>query len=368
MKVHPSQLIPGTILLQDVKGKSTQAIMKENTVLTDELITVLERFYIESVDVSSKLENGKPFMPNERQEDKKEKLPEMKKVYLEEAETRSFPFHYLEVVQSHKKLFHEWMQGVPVDIAKVRESMIPLLERIDELDMELFTLHQYGTAEDYLYHHSVAVSLLSAFLGKKLAYQKGEWIQIGLTGYLSDAGMTKIDPTILNNMGPLTEQQIHEVKNHPTYSYRMVEKLTGLSRTAKIGILQHHERLDGTGYPLGLTKDYITPFARIVAIADTYHAVMSERAYREKQSIFRAVDELLQGQLTKFDRKLVRVFIKQLQERALGKTVHLNNNQSGEIVFFDEDNPTKPLVRLYETDEVISLKMNSDLSIEEIIV
>lgn len=368
MRVHPTQLVAGTVLLRDVKGKSGHPIMKEGTILTNEHITVLHKFLIESVEVSNKLENGEAFIAKEHVKFKEQSKPVERNIYLEAEESRSFPAHYLEVVRDYKQFFADWNNGVPIDMVKVRQSILPLLERIGELDMEIFTLHQYGAAEDYLYHHSVAVSLLAAFLGKELGYRKGEWIQLGVAGYLADAGMTRIDSDILTKGGPLTEQQVQDMRNHSTYSYRMVENLTGLSKTGKIAILQHHERMDGSGYPLGIRNEQINTFARILAVCDTYHAMTSARMYKAKQSIFKALDELFQERYTKLDLKIVHPFIESLAKRAVGKTVHLTNHKTGEIVYFDDDHPASPLVKLHETGEIISLQMNPELQIEEIIL
>lgn len=366
MRVHPSQLIAGTVLIQDVPGKSGRPIMKEKTVLTNEHITILQKFLVESVEVSSKLNTGKTFVPKEGVAIQEK--PKQTEIYLEPQEARSFPNHYLQVVKSYKQAFSEWNNGVPIDMVRARQSIIPLLERLDELDMQIFTLHQLATAEDYIYHHGVAVSLLSAFLGKEMGFRKGDWIQIGLAGYLADVGMTRIHADIITKSEPLTEKQYQDVRNHSTYSYRMVENLTGLSQAGKLAILQHHERLDGSGYPLGLTGEKINSYARILAVSDTYHAMTSERLYKSKQPIFKVMDEILQEKYTRLDPHVVRAFIDSLMKRAVGNTVHLSNSKTGEIVFTDEDNPSRPIVKLHENGELISLQMNPTLHIEEIIL
>ncbi|MCF3944018.1 HD-GYP domain-containing protein [Oceanobacillus alkalisoli] len=366
MRVHPSQLVAGTVLLLDVLGKSGHPIINERTVLTNEHITVLHKFLIESVEVSTKLENGETFIAKEQPKRVEKPKPVQKKIYLEPEEDRSFPAHYMEAVRDYKQLFTEWNNNVPIDMVKVRQSILPLLERIEELDMEIFTLHQYGTREDYIYYHGVAVSLLSAFLGKELGYRKGEWIQIGLAAYLADAGMTRIDFGIITKGSPLTEPEENDMRNHSTYSYRMVEKVTGLSKAGKIAILQHHERMDGSGYPLGIRNEQINTFARILAVCDTYYAMTSDRL--EKQSVFKALEELFQERYTKLDPQIVQSFIESLARRAVGKTVHLSNHKTGEIVYFDDDHPASPLVKLHETGEIIGLQMNPNLHIEEIIL
>ena len=94
----------------------------------------------------------------------------------------------------------------------------------------------------------------------------------------------------------------------------------------------------------------------------------SARMYKAKQSIFKALDELFQERYTKLDLKIVHPFIESLAKRAVGKTVHLTNHKTGEIGDFDDDHPASPLVKLHETGEIISLQMNPELQIEEIIL
>lgn len=367
MKVHPSQLVEGCVLLEDVNGKSGRPIMVEGTIITNEHITVLQKFLIDSVEISSKLSDGRPFSPVEEKEKKSSKKEIDIKINNELVE-RSFPVHYLEAVKDYKNFFEQWKNGVPIDISKVRQSIIPLLERINELDMEIFLLYQYSTAHDYMYHHNVSVSLLAAFLGQELGYTKGEWIQIGLAGYLCDAGMTRIDQKILTKPELLTEREFQEVKKHPTFSYRMVENLTGLTKAAKIAILQHHERFDRSGYPLGLPESKINSFARILAVSDTYHAMTNERIYKKKQPVFSAIRELIYGQYTTFDANVVKTLVNSIAKRILRKTAHLSNGKTGEIVHFKTENPIQLFVQLHETGEIITLDSKSDVFVDEIIL
>ena len=120
-----------------------------------------------------------------------------------------------------------------------------------------------------------------------------DWFQIGLAGVLADSGMSRLNPNWLIKGTELTIQEFKEMKKHPTYSYQLVENITALTKAAKLAILQHHERLDGSGYPLGVKADKIHPYAKIIAIVDTYHAMTSERAYKPKKSPFKVMEEML---------------------------------------------------------------------------
>ncbi|GEM_PF-1115924 len=367
MQVQTSQLMEGCILLKDVRGKSGRPIMKGKTVLTNEHITILQKFLVESVEISSKQADGNTYL-SEQKERVENQLKGNENTTVSKPEALSFATHYLQVVSQFKKSFINWNNGTPIDISKTRDFIIPLLERIDELDIEIFTLHQYVEARDYIYYHSVAMSVIAAFLGRKSGYAKGECLQIGLAGLLSDAGMTRIDPNIITKGVFLSDHQKQDIKNHPVYSSRMVENLRAITPAVKAAILQHHERLDGSGYPLGLSQNKLNHYARILAVADTYHAMTSERLFRKKQPVFKVISEIYRQQFTKFDVQIVKALIKAFMNRSLGQTVRLSNGETGKIVFIDEGNLMKPLVKLDTTKEIIRVQENPQIVIEDFII
>ena len=121
--------------------------------------------------------------------------------------------------------------------------------------------------------------------------------------------------------------------------------------------------MDGSGYPLGISKEKINNYARILAVSDIYHAMTSERFYKKKQSPFKVIEALYKEQFNRLDPRVVHVFTSSLTKRSLGKMVNLSNDVIGEIVFIDDDYPTRPLVKLESTEEIISLQKNPDLYI-----
>lgn len=356
MRVHPSQLIPGCLIISDVQGKTNRPIVPKKTVVESIHIEVLKKFLVQEVEVGSKLMDGKAFVPEEIIQDEKEKLVQEKAPFVDQ---------YLDAVQEYKKMFKSWQSGSPVDIAKVRSCAVPLIKMITDSSEHVFSLHHYSTKDDYFYHHSVAVSLISAFLAKKMNFDNGEVIQVGLAGFLADCGMAKIDPKILEKEGSLTYDQFREVKKHPTYSLRMIEKIAALKDSVKLGVLQHHERLDGSGYPMGLEASKLHRFGRIISVSDMYHAMTSDRVYRAKQSPFKVIEEILQDQFGKFEHKIVKTFVDHMTNFSNGTKVRLSNNQRGEIVFIESEMPTRPMVRLENSDEIIPLKNFKNLFIEE---
>jgi HD-GYP domain-containing protein (c-di-GMP phosphodiesterase class II) len=366
MRVTSSQVVPGCVLLRDVKGKTNRPIIPQKTVLTAEHINVLNKFLIEHVDVSERLQNGTLFQPQAASEEEKVVQPNQPKEKVTDVAELPFKDHYDLVVEQYKKLFDSWRNQLPIDNLAVRNLILPLINRMDDIGSAVYKLHKFANKKDYFYHHSVSVSILSAYLGKKLGYQKGEWFQIGMAGLLSDAGMARLGEFAFHKEGILNNEERIEIRKHPTYSYRMVEQITSIPYTVKLAVLQHHERMDGSGYPLGLSQEKIHSYARIIAVCDIYHAMTSDRVYRKKQSPFSVIEELQKEQYSKLDIRIVQVFVDSIANFSIGTKVLLSNNQAGEIVFIDPKMPTRPILRLQQ-GEIVTLSNRQDLHITEIL-
>lgn len=269
MRVQPSQLIPGCILLKGVMGKTKFPIVYEETIMNETHIRFLQKFLIRDVEVSNKLADGSLFEPTVEAEGKVDTKQEPDK------KRDSLDVLYSKAVSNYRLMFSKWQQHVEIDIPEVRKYMLPLFERLEEFGGDIFTLHHYATKDTYIYHHSVSVGLLSFYVANKLGFETGEMLQTGLAGLLSDCGMARISPTILTKekKEALDSNDQRQIKHHPIYSYRMVENIPTLSLAAKRAILQHHERQNGTGYPLNLTSRELGKHASIIAVCDTYHTM-----------------------------------------------------------------------------------------------
>ncbi|WP_068675934.1 HD-GYP domain-containing protein [Oceanobacillus sp. Castelsardo] len=363
MQVKPSQLVPGCIVLKDVYGKTKTPIVPKNTVLTEKHIEILKGFLIESITVASDLNDGTTFNPLPVEKEVNEE-----KSYDKKTSSTEIPFsqHFLKVVSNYKQLYQEIQSGLHLDILRVRKLITPLLERIEEVDQFVHVLSKFGNRNEYLYIHSVAVSILASYLARKLNYEKTEWVQIGIAGLLSDSGMAKIDQNIVFRKGEIYKGEYeNEITKHPTYSYRLVEPISTLKDEVKLAILQHHERLDGSGYPLGVKMEKIHKYAQIIAVCDVYHATISDRLSKEKKSLYQAVEELEKDRITKFNSKLVNRFAQLMINLKIGAKVKLSNQQVGEIVYMNPSYKTRPMVRMDQTNEIIALQNFPNLYIEE---
>lgn len=358
MKVKINQLKEGCILSKDVISHTNRPFMPRKTIISTQHIEALYAFLIDYVEVEPLQVTGEKFKPEEMIEEKEEK---------QEIKTHTKKVSYLDSVQLFKKLFKDWQAGASVDLVKVRNILIPLIEYFIERPKEIFMLHHYSNTEDYLFHHSITVGLLSALLGKKMNFKQGEWLQLGLAGSLIDCGMAKIDARIINKKGSLLPSEFQEIKQHPLYSYKLLANVQTLKKEAKLAILQHHERMDGSGYPMGTRSESLHLYSKIIAVADVYHAMTSERVYRTKQSPFKVLEVIMHDHFGEFDHQVIQTLVGSIANFSTGTKVKLSNNEYAEIVFIESKNPTRPMVKLIDSDEIIQLKDHRNLYIEDLV-
>jgi HD-GYP domain-containing protein (c-di-GMP phosphodiesterase class II) len=354
MRVHPNQLVPGCVVLKDVMGKSINPIIPRGTVLNPIHIKVLHYFLIDEVEVRPTLSNGERFEPSKDKEN-------------ESYAINPFIKQYKDSLNNTKNLFEAWKNRVPVDIVKVRSLLLPLLGQLEAYPEVIFSLHIYGEKDDYLYHHALTTSLLSGLIAKKLNISAGERIQVALAAFLSNIGMLFIDDALMKKEGNLTKEEYAKIQKHPVLSYRLVEKISMLKYETKIAILQHHERIDGSGYPFGLPGSKIHIYAKIIAVCDMYIAMTSDRFHKSKQSPFKVIEEMLNVQFGKLDLDVVKALVSILTSFSIGTKVILSNGQVGEIVFIDDKNPTRPIVKINGEESILSLMDHPNMYISQVL-
>jgi HD-GYP domain-containing protein (c-di-GMP phosphodiesterase class II) len=166
--------------------------------------------------------------------------------------------------------------------------------------------------DSYTHGHSIRVAEYSVLLAEEIGLSETEIREVELSALLHDVGKIGIPDAILLKPGRLTQSEFEIMKSHPVRSGKILEKITAL-RNLIPGIVHHHERFDGHGYPSGLKGDGIPLYARVILIADTYDAMTSTRPYRlalEKEVAF---EELVRCSASQFDPYLVQCFIRAIQ-------------------------------------------------------
>lgn len=351
MKIRREALKSGCTVTEDVFSKTNQPIIRKQTILTDHHLKVLEAFLIDEVAVTTEKSEGEVVEAKEKETS---------------TETSSFIEDYLSAVAKYKKAFEGWQSGEKVDVYTLHRLFVPLFDKAVMQSKELFSLYRYADKTDYLFHHAVATALVSAFLGKRCGYSKADWLQIGLAGGLCDCGMAKVSLTFLKNEGKPSVREREAIRQHPVYSYQMLKSVSALKEGVRLAVSQHHEREDGSGYPLGIKGKQLHPFSKIVAVADSFHAMTCERPYRMGRSPFQVIEVLTSEQFGCFDLTVLHTLSKEMVCFSAGTRVQLSDQRRGEIVFVPPHTPTKPIVRL-ENGEIITLTDHPALSVASIL-
>ncbi|MGV3465883.1 MAG: HD-GYP domain-containing protein [Heyndrickxia sp.] len=363
MKIRVENLKEGYVLDEDVMGMTNSPIIPKKTVIDKDYINILLSFKVNEVNVENKLSDGTIL----KTENSEKRLP-LEVETASKTET-SFQEQYNAAVQKYKSDFKNWESGAAINVANVKEYLYPVLKKVeDDGNRQLFSLHYFSNKEDYIFHHSIAVGILSGIIAKKMNYSTGEYLQSALAGCLANAGMAKVSPSIIKKKTALVMAEMNEVQDHVVQSLKMIQNNPLLKPETKLAIFQHHERLDGSGYPMKLKGDKIYPLSRIIAVADVFHALISDRLYHEKVSVFKAVEILNSDCFGQFDISVINVLLNMISTHlVIGTKVKLSNNELGEIIFTKRSALTRPLIKLINNDEIIDLEKVRDISIKEIV-
>ncbi len=215
----------------------------------------------------------------------------------------------------------------------------------------------------YLHSHPANVAFLSFAIGKwmNLDYLKLE--NLVRAGLLHDIGKAKIKDSLLNKADTLTLEEMEKMKSHPVIGYKLLNNVNAFDSEVLQSVLFHHERMDGTGYPLGLKGEKINLFGRIIAIADTFDAITATKTYREKKSPLKAVEEIQANSFNHLDPYISQIFVNNILDYYRDRAIRLSNEQVGNIVYFNPIEITKPLVRC--KNEYHDLSVERDIEIVE---
>jgi HD-GYP domain-containing protein (c-di-GMP phosphodiesterase class II) len=199
------------------------------------------------------------------------------------------------------------------------------------------------TKDFYTRGHSERVSRGSAMIARQISMRADRAEAIRFAGMLHDVGKLGVPTKVLQKNGPLTEEEYAAIQLHPMRGLEIVREI-GFLNEALAGIMHHHERVDGRGYPMGFAGDEIPEFARIIAVADAFDSMTSTRSYREARSIAEAVAELRKGAGCQFDPMLVDAFIAAVESEGWRLPEPAAKPLAYQTVTAqDHDDPTAPL-------------------------
>ncbi|KAB3535520.1 HD-GYP domain-containing protein [Alkaliphilus pronyensis] len=272
---------------------------------------------------------------------------------------------YTQLVKEMKGVFSNIARGGKLESNDIQSIANKLLNSSENICKIVEALHKFDNIDEYTYRHSINVALYSMFIGKWLGLEKKEIMHVIEASILHDIGKAKIPKEILNKKEALSKEEFDIIKEHATIGYNIIEEYSWLDYKVKQGVLQHHEREDGSGYPYGHKGEKICLYAKIIAVADIYDALTSERAYKPRKTPFDSFEEIINIGYNKLDIAVVRTFLNNIASFYSGTKVRLNNEEVGEIIYLPPNNIISPVIKV--KDIYIDLKKHTIYKIAEIL-
>lgn len=220
--------------------------------------------------------------------------------------------------------------------------------------------------EENLYRHSVNVAALSLIIGKWVGINGTELNFLIYSAALHDYGKTKLDNRIIEKNEKLTLKEYNKLKTHPILGYEFMKKFAYLDSCVSYGILMHHERMDGSGYPLGLKGDRIHKFSKIIAIADVFDEISSGKYAENIRGPFEVLDIIRQESFKRLDFKYCNMFINHIINFYIGEEAILNDNRLCKVVYINKDNLLNPI--LLHDGKLIDLSKEKDVYVERFVI
>jgi HD-GYP domain-containing protein (c-di-GMP phosphodiesterase class II) len=252
-----------------------------------------------------------------------------------------------------------------VELGKPFRDVMNLI--IDDLSGHkdaMIMLTNMSVMDDYLFQHSLNVCIYSTMLGMAHGYTRDELMTLGLGSLLHDIGKTQIPLELLRKNAKLTDDEFSAIKKHAEYGFMLLKDEPNIPLLAAHCAFQHHERLNGSGYPRGIEGKDIHDYARWIGLVDSYDAMTTHRVYRKAMLPHQAMEIIFAGTETLYEKSKIELFRDKIAIYPIGLAVTLNTGESGVVVGLNKLVPQRPIVRLLtnENGEEISAPMDVDLS------
>ncbi len=352
------QLVPGMVVAENVLSFNRQLIIAKGTVLTDKLITKLDLYGILTIYVEDAVPDSTlvPLAP---------KVPSHSDRIKDSAEFQQFQEDY----NIHVDSIRDVMNNV---VEKNMQLDVDVLLR-KSLDMAASGRGQFGILDmlqnmrefdDSTYAHCMNVALICNLLATWLKFSYEDVEMATACGLFHDIGKLLVPHDIITKPGKLSEEEYAQIQKHPTAGYQLLLK-QNVDDHVRFSALMHHERYDGTGYPMHLSGTRIDKFARIVAIADVYDAMTAARVYRGPLCPFRVIEIFEADGFQKYDTEYLLTFLENVVNTYIQNRCRLSDGREGDIIFINKDKLSRPIVQCGK--EYVNLAEEQDLTILELL-
>lgn len=367
------KLTPGMVTSEDVYTANNQLVVPKRTTLTDKLITKLELYdvlnvRIDEIETEARKSKGAAAQIVSADAAQQEELKgqSYSEIIKSSPEFIEFQAHFDEAIDGFKSSMNAILeQGEPIDVNDVFHKTI------DTFDMEhnnsfgffhfLQNMRQY---DDLTYAHCLNVSLISNVLAGWLHMSEEDQKLATLCGLFHDVGKLTIPDSITKKPDKLTDEEYKIMKNHTISGFRLLQA-QNVDDHIKNSALMHHEKCDGSGYPMGLKGEQIDKFAKIVAIADVYDAMTAARVYRGPLCPFTVIEIFEKEGLQRYETEYILCFLENVVQTFINNRVKLSNGLIGDIVLINKQHLSRPMVQC--GSQFVDLAQEKEVSIESFV-
>ncbi|MBL0520046.1 HD-GYP domain-containing protein [Aeromonas enteropelogenes] len=253
---------------------------------------------------------------------------------------------YQEARELQGKFIRHLKAGEPIDITPLAEVAEEMVDTMFTHGDAMLCLARIRAKDAYLMEHSMNVAILLANFGRYLGLERSVLKELTLGGLLHDVGKIMTPDEVLHKPGKLTDEEFAIMRQHVVHSYGILKNTKGITATMLEVAANHHERLDGSGYPRKLKGDQLSLHTRMSCIVDVYDAITADRVYKTGMQPTQAFRILLKGINQHFDAELVTKFIKCMGVYPVGTLVMLSNQRLAIVMQRNEQQPLKPVVKV----------------------
>lgn len=331
------------VTARSVYNDDGQKLLAVDMAITQFFIRRLIELKIPAVYVTNPYMDGIDVIPVVREEVRIKTVQTVKRVFGLLDDHRP-DIHYREFQALGKKIV--------ADVLRNRDALVQL--------------NDIRTNDNYTFEHSVNVCIVAVIIAAGMGYSEERLRDLALGALLHDAGKMLVDQTIMNKPDVLTDEEMTVVKEHAELGFELLRRSgKGLSAPAMHVAFQHHEKFAGGGYPRDLKKDEIHEYARIVAIADVYDALISDRPYRAARLPHEAYEILLASSGFHFDPDILQHFLAKIAIYPIGTLVELNTGDIGIVIDIQPGMTSRPTVRLIQDKHAILYPKKMDIDLRD---
>ena len=353
---------PGMILEQTIADRADRVLIARGTVLDEYHIDSMKKMgvtgvYIRTGVIEEKHEGNEPVITAQvQQQIDKVKIEDRARVHLSESVKKR-------VAEGVQYLYQDTESTGFVDMTRsITDDLMKAIEDNEAIAVDISALK---VSDEYTFKHSVDVATMSMIVSRQYGLPDEQIYEIGISGLLHDIGKSKIPNEILNKAGKLTDEEFALIKQHSLLGYQILKDKPELSNAIKLGVLQHHEKINGSGYPMGATEDKIHIFAKIIAVADIYDALVTERPYKKAFTPRDAV-EMIMAMTGELDLKVMQSFLESVILYPVGTNVDLSNGEKAKVVANNAKYVLRPTVVGLTSGRVYELA--TDMSCANVII